>query len=62
MLFSVAVVLFDIEKHIDSTPVKFLRSGSFNDHGNRSLVNCLLTFPNDLSYITIEPVSIKLHM
>ena len=59
---SVAIVLFDMKMHSNSVPKKFLRSRSFGDLGQRSLVICLSTFSKDFSSETTRLISIKFHM
>ena len=47
--FSVAILLFDMKMHSDSTTKKFYRSRSFGDLVQRSLISCLSTFSKDFS-------------
>ena len=60
--FYVAVRLFDMKVHSNSTPKKFYRSGSLVGLGQRSLVSCLSTFSREFSSETYRPIAIKLHI
>ena len=62
MNFSVAVVLFDMKMHSNSTAKKLYRSLSIGDLSQRSLVSCLSTLSKDFSSEATVPISFKFHM
>ena len=51
----------DIKMHFNSTPMKFKRSGSFCDIGQRSIVRSMFTFSKDFSSQATGPIAIKFH-
>ena len=55
------VVPSDIKMHFNSTPMKFKRSGSFCDIGQRSIVRNMFTFLKDFSSQATGPIAIKFH-
>ena len=59
--FLVAFVFFDTVVYSNLTTVKFLRSRSFGDLGQRSHVSCLSTFSTGFSSETTGQISFKFH-
>ena len=57
----VAFMLFDAVVYSDLTTVKFWRSRSFGDLGQRSHVSCLSTFSTGFSSETTGQISFKFH-